>query len=132
MDPRGGADLLVEVNTSGLAHAFRQRIAAGTTNLSFTWDADLPDAGAWHDLTVPVLVTFWDEDLAGNDAQSGVQRQPLRLSESCANPPLCNALPFEVAFFARTWTLAGQTGSGTAALQGPDGGVTLDLAPRAV
>ncbi|MCA1813161.1 MAG: hypothetical protein LC624_04310 [Halobacteriales archaeon] len=130
LDPQGGADLLVEANSSGLGQSFRAHLAKGGNNLTFRWDLDVPDQGPWHELGVPVVLTFWDEDLAGNDAQSGVQRQALRLSAACENAPLCNSIQLDVGLFTHRWTDGGTSGEGTAALRGDDGGVDIAFEPR--
>jgi hypothetical protein len=124
LDPAGDTDLLIEAQAAALGRNHTQGVRTGPANVSFRWVVDVPDVGPWRELRVPVALTFWDLDLAGDDAESGVTRQPLRLVGDG------NVLVADLDVFQRRWTAAqglGEGGEGAVELRGTDGTVRLAL-----
>jgi hypothetical protein len=127
LDPAGDTDLVIEAQAVGKDQSFAQAVRAGNNTVTFRWLVDVPDQGLWQSLRVPLALAFWDRDPPGDDAQSGVQRQPLCVVQ--AQDP-CNVLNLDVDVFARRWTSAqGASGEASGTASGPDGAVTFTLQP---
>jgi hypothetical protein len=125
LDPVGDTDLLLTVQAAGLDESHTQGLRVGPNNLTFRWVLDAPDAGPHHRLVVPVVLAFWDVDAVGDDAQSGVQRQPICLV--AASHP-CNTLVAQVDVFAHRFTTdRGLQGQLHGEASGPDGTVRFTL-----
>jgi hypothetical protein len=129
MDPAGDTDLLLQAQAAGQTRTHRQPLRAGDNNVTFAWNLDVQDQGPWQRLRTPLVLAFWDEDLTGDDPQSGVQRQALRLTDACSTQE-CNVLAFDLDMFSRHWIVnGGPDGVGPTTLEGPDGSVSFLLQP---
>lgn len=124
LDPAGDTDLVLQVQAAGLLQTHAQPLRLGPNNVTFRWTVDVPDHGAPGRLVVPFALTFWDQDLAGDDDQSGVQRQAVRIAGER------NVLAFDYDVFARRFALGdGTVEGGDASSRGEDGSVRFRLRP---
>jgi hypothetical protein len=122
LDPSGDTELQVVAQAAGQSRTFTQAVRAGGNALTMRWLLDLRDEGPWHNLTVPVALEFWDQDFVGDDAQSGVARQPVRVVGDR------NSITLEFDLFHDAWTASGgMRGDGHATLTGTDGSLTFAL-----
>lgn len=124
LDPAGDTDLLLEAQAAGLHETYTQALRPGANNVSFRWTVDVPDDGDWMRLQAQVVLAFWDQDFAGEDPESGVSRQHIRLVGDT------NVLSVTLDVFQRRWSTGqGLTGSGPGEAQGTDGSVRFLVEP---
>jgi hypothetical protein len=124
LDPSSDTDLLIAAQAADMVQNHTQSARAGANDVAFQWLVDVPDGGRYHNLTVQVVLAFWDLDLQGDDPVSGVQRQPIRVAGDG------NALLFELSVFDGAWTTAqGLAGRGPGEATGTDGSVAFSVEP---
>jgi hypothetical protein len=127
MDPGGQTDLLIEAQTSGLVQNHTAKLLEGANNVTFRWEADVPDGGNWRQLNVTLVLAFWDPDPIGQDPDSGVPRQPLRLVGADNRG---NVLSLTVDVFGRRWNSdRGLAGTTQGEAHGTDGSVRFSILP---